>query len=46
MVIYVCNNPRTWKVDAENQELKASLNYILNLRPVWATEDPVSTNKN
>jgi hypothetical protein len=37
MVIYVYNNPTIWKVGAENQELKASLSYIVNLRPVWAT---------
>lgn len=42
MVIHVCNNPSTWKVGAENQELKTSLNYTVKLRPVWATSDPVS----
>lgn len=32
----------TWKVKQEGQEFKAILRHTANLRPIWATKDPVS----
>ncbi len=36
----------TWEVEQEDQEVKVSLGYRVNLRLAWITRDPVSKQNN
>lgn len=44
-VAHACD-PSTWKVEAEeSEEFTLIFSYVANLRPTWATGNPILKNK-